>query len=171
MTTINSLLISEREIGVDVQAYDANLPAGNTILVDGDIDAVGGVQSYDADTAKLDVVQTFTAVQTLTDPVIIGAITEDVYTITDGASVDLDPSNGSIQTWTLGANRTATATNFAAGESMLVMVADGTAYTLTWPTMTWVGGSAPTLATSGYSVIELWKVGSTLYGAHVGDVA
>ena len=111
-----------------------------------------------------------TDAQTLTNKT-LGDLTETVFTITDGASVDLDPANGPIQTWTLGANRTATATNFAAGESMLVMVADGTAYTLTWPTMTWVGGTAPTLATSGYSVIELWKVGSTLYGAHVGDVA
>jgi len=111
-----------------------------------------------------------TDTQTLTNKT-LGDLKETVFAITDGASVDLDPADGPIQTWTLGANRTATATNFAAGESMLVMVADGTAYTLTWPTMTWVGGSAPTLATSGYSVIELWKVGSTLYGAHVGDVA
>lgn len=111
-----------------------------------------------------------TATQTLANKT-LGDLSETVYTITDGASVDLDPANGPIQTWTLGANRTATATNFAAGESMMVMVADGTAYTLTWPTMTWVGGSAPTLATSGYTVVELWKVGSTLYGAHVGDVA
>ena len=111
-----------------------------------------------------------TDTQTLTNKT-LGDLTETVFAITDGASVDLDPANGPIQTWTLGANRTATATNFAAGESMLVMVADGTAYTLTWPTMTWVGGSAPTLAASGYSVIELWKIGSTLYGAHVGDVA
>ena len=38
-------------------------------------------------------------------------------------------------------------------------------------TMTWVNnaGVAPTLATSGYTVITVWKVGSTLYGALVGD--
>jgi hypothetical protein len=99
-----------------------------------------------------------------------GAIDENVYTITDGASVDLDPDNGMIQTWTLGANRTATE-SLLAGQSMMLMVADGTSYTLTFPTMTWIGGSAPTLATSGYTVIELFKVGSTLYGAKVGDVA
>jgi len=54
---------------------------------------------------------------------------------------------------------------------VLIMIDDGSAYTVTWPTTTWVGGSAPNLATSGYSVVELWKVGTTLYGAHVGDVA
>jgi hypothetical protein len=52
----------------------------------------------------------------------------------------------------------------------MLMVSAGS-YTLTFPTITWVGGSAPTLATSGYTVIELWKTASTLYGATVGDVA
>jgi len=53
------------------------------------------------------------------------------------------------------------------------MVADGTAFAVTWTTMAvvWVGGTAPTLATSGWTVIELWRVGSTTYGARVGDVA
>jgi len=108
---------------------------------------------------------TFTGSVTFED-----AINENVFTITDGASVDLDPDNGMIQQWTLGANRTATE-SLTSGQSMMLMVADGTAYTLTFPTMTWVGGSAPTLATSGYTVIELWKTATTLYGAKVGDVA
>jgi hypothetical protein len=136
------------------------------------------VQGYDADTAKTDVAQTFTAVQTLTDPAIIGTIVEDVYTITDGAAFEVDPGNGSVQLITLGANRTPKATNFAAGEAVTLMVNDGTAYTLTWTDatwgsggVTWVGGSAPTLETSGYTVIQFWKVSSTIYGALVGGVA
>jgi hypothetical protein len=118
------------------------------------------------------------AASTLTDPAIVGTILEDVYTITDGAAFEVDPGNGSIQLITLGASRTPKATNFAAGESITLMVNDGTAYTLTWTDATWgtsgviwKGGSAPTLATSGYSVIQFWKVGSQVYGASVGDVA
>ena len=110
-----------------------------------------------------------TDTQTLTNKT-LGDITETVFAITDGASVDLDPANGPIQTWTLGANRTATATNFSAGESMTLGVTAG-ANTLTWPTMTWVGGSAPTLSTSGTTYVVMWEVGTTLYGANVGDVA
>lgn len=113
--------------------------------------------------------------KTLTDPVITGAILEDVYTITDGADFEIDPSNGTIQLITLGASRTPKATNFAAGESVTLMVLDGTAYTITWTDATfggsgvvWVGGSAPTLDTTKYTVIELWKVGSQVYGALVG---
>jgi hypothetical protein len=111
----------------------------------------------------------------LTDPVIIGAITEDVYTITDGAAFEIDPGNGTIQLITLGAARTPKATNFAAGESVTLMVLDGSGYTLTWTDttfgtsgMVWVGGTAPTLDTTKYTVIELWKVGSQVYGALVG---
>ena len=108
---------------------------------------------------------------TLTNPIITGAITEDVFAVVDGASVDLDPGNGTIQYWSLGANRTATATNFVSGESMTLMVNDGTAYALTWPTITWVGGSAPILSTTGYTVVELWKVTTVLFGAIVGYTA
>jgi hypothetical protein len=111
-------------------------------------------------------------------PVIDGTILEDVFTITDGAAFEVDPGNGSVQLITLGASRTPKATNFAAGESITLMVSDGTAYTLTWTDATWgsggvvwVGGSAPTLATSGYTVIQFWKVSTQVYGALVGDVA
>ena len=34
---------------------------GSNVVVDTDIDAVGGVQGFDADTAKTDVAQTYTA--------------------------------------------------------------------------------------------------------------
>jgi hypothetical protein len=114
----------------------------------------------------------------LTDPVITGAILEDVYTITDGAAFEIDPGNGSIQLITLGASRTPKATNFAAGESVTLMVDDGSAYTLTWTDSTFGGsgvvwktngGVAPTLNTSGYTVITLWKVSTQVYGARVGD--
>ena len=109
----------------------------------------------------------------LIDPVVTGTISEDIYTITDGSSVDIDPGNGSIQMWTLGASRTPTATNFAAGESVTLMIGDGTAYAVTWTSVavTWVGGTAPTLPTSGYGVIVLWKVSTTIYGKYVGEVA
>jgi hypothetical protein len=115
---------------------------------------------------------------TFVDPAITGTILEDVFTITDGAAFEVDPANGSIQLITLGASRTPKATNFAAGESITLMVNDGTAYTLTWTDATWGGsgviwrgGTAPTLATTGYSVIQFWKVASQVYGASVGDVA
>jgi len=47
-------------------------------------------------------------------------------------------------------------------------------FQVTWTSIpvTWVGGSAPTLAPAGgFTVITLWKVGTTVYGALVGQVA
>ncbi len=176
----------------DITAYDANTGALTV-----DINYISGSGTASAWTVSLsapvavsgsgDIVTT-TETQTLTnktltapaltDPAITGAIIEDVFTITDGAAFEIDPGNGTIQLVTLGASRTPKATNFAAGESVTLMVDDGSAYTLTWTDATfgasgvvWVGGAAPTLATTGYTVIELWKVSSQVYGALVGSVA
>lgn len=119
-----------------------------------------------------------TDTQTLSGKTIERAIlndgyTEEVFAITDGATVNLDPNNGSIQTWTLGASRTPEQTNWAAGQTITLLVDDGTAYTITWSTLAVVwktdGGVAPTLETTGVTVIVLWKVGTTIYGARVGD--
>jgi hypothetical protein len=111
--------------------------------------------------------------KTLTDPAITGAILEDIFTITDGAAFEIDPSNGSLQRVVLGANRTPAATNFANGESVTLIVDDGTAATVTWTTVgvVWVGGVAPTLATSGFNIIELWKEGNVIRGVYVGSTA
>jgi predicted XRE-type DNA-binding protein len=104
---------------------------------------------------------------TLDDLTITGAIDEAVYNLTGTA---LDPVNGTIQYKTLGANTTLT-DSLSEGEAITLMIDDGSAYTLTFPTITWVndGGTAPTLATAGYTVFVLWKVSTTLYGALVGD--
>ena len=119
-----------------------------------------------------------TDTQTLTNKTINRAIlndgyTEEVFAITDGTTVNLNPNNGSIQTWTLGANRTPGQSSWASGQSITLMIDDGSARTITWTTLGVVwetnGGSAPTLATDSLTVITLWKVGTTIYGARVGD--
>lgn len=117
------------------------------------------------------------AASQLTDPGIVGTILEDVYTISDGAAFEVDPGNGSVQLITLSGSRTPKATNFSAGEAVTLMVDDGSDYTLTWTDTTWgtsgvvwTGGEAPTLATSGYTVLQFWKVSTQVYGANVGAV-
>lgn len=107
-----------------------------------------------------------TDTQTLTNKT-LGNYTETVFAITDAASVALNPANGPIQTWILGASRTA-ADGFSTGQSITLLVA-ATTFAITWPTITWVGGTAPTLASAKATVLELWKVGTTLYGAKVGE--
>jgi hypothetical protein len=176
-------------LGVDVQAFDANLTTFVSVFTlptaDGTANQVlktdgSGVIGFAA-AATGDVTTTGTQTltnKTLTDPAIIGTILEDIFTITDGAAFEIDPGNGSIQLITLGASRTPKATNFADGESVVLMVDDGSAYTLTWTDATFGGsgvvwktnaGAAPTLNTTGYTVIVLWEVAGQVYGARVGD--
>lgn len=115
--------------------------------------------------------------QTLTSKTVSGLIlndgfTEEVFAVS-GTTPALSPTNGSIQTWTLSGNSTPSAGTWNAGQSITLMVDDGTAYTITWTTLavTWKSdaGVAPTLNTSGYTAIVLWKVATTIYGARVGD--
>ena len=149
------------DIGVTVQAYDANLPAGNTILVDGDVGAT--VQAYDADTAKTDVAQTYTAQQTF------GELKETVYTLATTGSIALDPANGSIQTSVLTGAPTFT-DSLETGQSIVLHLEGGDTHTVTWPTMTWStsgGNAAPTLTAK--DTLVLWKIDTILYGAYVGS--
>lgn len=108
--------------------------------------------------------------QTLTNKTFTG-YTETVFNITDTNSVTLNPANGTIQRWTLGGFRTAITTSIGEGQSITLMVDDGSAYTITWSTVTWRNntGVAPTLATSGYTVIVLWKAGGVVYGLLAGN--
>lgn len=98
--------------------------------------------------------------------------TEEVFTVT-GTTPALSPTNGSIQTWALSGNSTPTAGTWAAGQSMTLMIDDGTAYTINWATLAVVwktnAAAAPTLQTTGMTAIQFWKVGTVIYGARVGD--
>jgi len=107
----------------------------------------------------------------ITDELTAKSIKDTVNALSASASVALDPTLGGIQTITLGQATTFTLSNWASGHRMTLMIDDGSNYAVTWPTMQWAGGVAPTLATSGYNTIELWYVGSTLYGAYVGAMS
>jgi hypothetical protein len=153
LTTARAILYCN---GTDVLNAVNALPAGTQI----------GGEAIVTPTAT----QTLTN-KTVTNVVFDGDYTEEVFTITDGVSVDLDPSNGTVQVWTLGASRSPTASSFASGQSLTLMIDDGAAYSITWPSVTWKtdAGSPPTLNASGFTAIQLWKVSTVLYGARVGD--
>ena len=108
--------------------------------------------------------------KTLLTPV----ISEGVYFVPNvSATPSLSPLDGSIQLWTLASNSQPAFGSWDAGQSITLMIDDGAGFTVTWPAITWVNNAkaAPTLATSGYTVVGLWKVGSGVYGALVGNGA
>lgn len=98
--------------------------------------------------------------------------TEEVFTVT-GTAPALSPTNGSIQTWTLTGNSTPTLGTWASGQSITLMIDDGTAYAIDWTSMNVVwktgGGVAPTLLVTGYTALVLVNVGGVLYGWLAGN--
>lgn len=114
-------------------------------------DAVAGliigtdVQAYDADTAKTDVAQTYTAAQR-------GSISA----LSDGATITPDFALANNFSVTLGGNRTlANPTNLTAGQAGSIFISqDGTgsrtlAFGSYWD---FAGGTAPTLTTTASAV-------------------
>jgi len=103
------------------------------------------VQAFDADTAKTDAAQTYTAAQR-------GEIT----TLTDGANISVDLAASNNFTVTLAGNRTLdNPTNIVAGQSgSIFIVQDGTgSRTLAYGSYyDFAGGTAPTLSTAAAAV-------------------
>ena len=97
--------------------------------------------------------------------------TDTVYTVTNASPTLIDPTNGGIQLLTLTANRTLSYNNFLNGDMILLMINDGSNYTVTWPTTSWIDGSPPSLSTSNYTVISLWKASNVVYAGLMGYIA
>jgi hypothetical protein len=134
-------------------------------------DLSSGTNSFPSSLATLTGTQTLTN-KTLNAAVLNDGYTEEVFAVT-GTTPALSPTNGSIQTWTLSGNSTPTAGTWASGQSLTLMVDDGSEFSITWSSVavTWKtdGGTAPTLNTTGFTAIQLWKINTVIYGARVGD--
>jgi hypothetical protein len=117
------------------------------------------IQAYDADTAKTDVAQSFTAAQR-------GSISA----LTDGATITPDFAVANNFSVTLGGNRTlANPTNLTAGQSGSIFITqDGTgSRTLAYGTQyDFIGGTAPTLSTAANAVDRIDYVVRTTGSIH-----
>ena len=103
---------------------------------------------------------------TKTNPSIIGSITEQVYNLT---GAEINPANGTIQYKAISANTTFTET-LISGQSVLLRLINANKYTITFPTITWVGALNPVPVLTANCAIALWKEQSTLYGAYIGTL-
>ncbi|MBM2322241.1 MULTISPECIES: hypothetical protein [Marivita] len=102
----------------------------------------------------------------MTGNITLDEVTEKVNEITGTV---IEPANGTVQWKHLLAN-VAFTESFTSGQSVLLRLSNTVTYAVTWPTITWVNGSAPDLTTGGVHALVLWKEGSTLYGHYLGTV-
>ena len=98
-----------------------------------------------------------------TNPSVTGSITEQVSVCT----LALDPSNGTIQTYTATADFTLT-DSLAEGQ-YLTLILTSAGFTPTYPTITWWEGAEPKLQTTDKLYFE--KIGGTLYGSQIASIA
>jgi len=139
------------------------------------------IQAYDADTAKLDVIQTFTANQTVTAEFKANSYNESYTAVTSTSNATtVNCETGNTFSHTLTENTTFTFSNPpASGTSYaftlkLVQDASASGYTVTWPaSVDWPSATAPTL-TATASAVDVFVFythdgGSNWYGFVAGQ--
>ena len=107
----------------------------------------------------------------MTGNLTLNAYTETVYTLGTSGTIALNPATGS--TLSCAATGTITFTDsLSSGQSISLLLTNGSTYTINWPAITWVtsaGNTVPTLSAS--NTLVFWKISTTLYGALVGKSA
>lgn len=121
---------------------DSIVTSTQTVTVDNLLDSSdlgSSVQAYDADTAKTDVVQSFTAAQR-----------GSVVALTPGATVTPDLAAGNNFSLALDQNTTiANPSNVTAGQSGSISITqDSTARTVAWGNQWYFDGGVPTFGTT-----------------------
>jgi len=135
------------------------------------------VQAYDAATAKLDVVQTFTANQTVSAEFKATSYNE-TYVALSGTTPAVDCEVGNVFALSTSGNTTFTFSNPPASGTAFgftLKLTAGGSHTITWPaSVDWAGATAPDAPASGETdvlVFFTYDGGTTWYGARSIDAA
>lgn len=152
---------------VDSDEFEGQATSGGTSFkaTRSEILGIGtDVQAYDADTAKTDVAQEYTATQNF-----------NATTLTDGANISWDAAANQVASVVLGGDRTLDdPTNMVDGATYILTVkqdATGTRTLAYGDAYKWAGGTAPTLTTDA-SAVDILKFvcdGASMYGVETLD--
>ena len=171
-------------IGTDVLAYDSNLQGFVTAFTLPTSDSTanyvlktnGSGTLIFAAAATGDV--TLTGTETLTNKTIqagtfTNGYTEEVNTANTSTAYTISLADGSFQILTLTGNATITMPTATAGKSFILLLKqDGTgSRTITWSTVKWPGGTAPTITStaSKQDIFSFFADGTNWYGTTVGQ--
>lgn len=190
----DSSLLKDTAIGVTVQGYDADLTSwaaiatsakqdtlvsgtniktvnGSSLLGAGDLTISGGGGTPGGATTQVQFndAGAFAGASGLTIDSATGAIKTATDTVYELVGTAVSASNGALQFKTLSGATTLTE-SLASGQAVTLEIYAG-AFSVTWPTVYWLNTTssttAPILNTTGPTIIELWKRGTTLYGSKV----
>jgi hypothetical protein len=97
---------------------------------------------------------------------------ETRFTANSSTAITLNLANGTMQDITLTGSPTITMPTAASGKSFTLMLRSGSgSYTVTWTTVKWSGGTAPTVTTtaSRMDIYSFFSDGTNWYGATIGQ--
>ena len=110
--------------------------------------------------------------QPLTNPAVTD-YTETPYTANSSTAITLALTNGTVQFITLTGNATITMPSAVSGKSFIMFLKqDATgSRTVTWSTVKWAGGTAPTITStaSKQDIYSFFSDGTNWYGVTVGQ--
>ena len=157
-----------REMMSQVKDLQAGL-SGDTLAV-----AAGGTGAASfaaAGLATLTGTETLTN-KTLTNPTVTNYV-ETPYSANSGTAITLALTNGTVQIITLTGNATITMPTATSGKSFIMYLKqDATgSRTVTWSTVKWAGGTAPTITStaSRQDILSFFADGTNWYGVVVGQ--
>ena len=96
-----------------------------------------------------------------------GDISEAVHDAGTSGTIDLDASNGTIQTIAMTGAVTITS-SLQSGQYITLRITSVGTDTVTWPSMQWMFGLEPDLNSTQTNWVGIWNVGGTLYGSYTG---
>jgi len=147
---------------------------GGTNATSAGITAFNNITGYTASgaTGTTSTNLVFSTTPTLTNPTITNYV-ETSYVATAGTSVTIDLANGTFQRFTIsGGNATITTPTAVAGKSfILILTQDSTPRTVTWTTVVWPSGTAPTISTGSgkRDIFSFFSDGTSWFGATIGQ--
>jgi len=142
------------------------IKVGGTTVVDDS--RIANVASFQVNgTTVVDSTRNFT-----TNNITLTSYTETAYSANSSTAITLTTANGTIQNITLTGTATITMPTAAAGKSFILYLRTGAgSYTVTWTTVKWPGGTAPTLTStaSKMDIYSFFSDGTNWYGTTVGQ--